>query len=99
MDDIKKTLDDFIVKCPEWIVHKSVEALKTILTDEILRNTRKLHTADPEKWWALYHHGWGTGIRNFLRDKVCLDDQLPSGNWDDYYIQLWEMACGLREML
>jgi hypothetical protein len=32
------------------------------------------------------------GIRNLLRKNVCLDDDLPSGNWDDYYIRLIEKA-------
>lgn len=96
-EDISKVLDDFIRDCPEWIVKKSIEELKNILTDEIIETTKGFHSKDPKTWWATYHHGWGTGIRNYLRDKVCRDDELPSENWDDYYIQLFEMACGIRE--
>jgi hypothetical protein len=96
--DIKEILDDLISKCPKWIIKKSVEELQNLLTDEAIETTKMFHSRDPKTWWAIYHHGWGTGMRNYLRDKVCLDDQLPSGNWDDYYIQLIEMTCGIREM-
>lgn len=94
--DIKVVLDDFILDCPIWIIDKGVEALKTILdANEI----KELHAKDPRTWWALAHHGWGTRVRNFLRDKVCRDEELPSKNWDDYYIQIVEIACGCRERI
>ncbi len=37
------------------------------------------------------HHGWGTGVRNLLR-RAAPDNELPSGNWDDYYAQVIEHA-------
>ena len=74
MEEITQNLNDYLKSCPVWIIEKSVEQLKTILTEEILEQTKNFHKNDPDTWWASYHHGWGTGIRNFLRDKVCLDD-------------------------
>lgn len=57
------------------------------------------------------HHGWGTAIRNLLRDPEygagILDDDLPFApyeggqsyqNWDDFYTQAVEAAVGLREV-
>lgn len=43
-----------------------------------------------------FHFGAGMGIRNELRD-VVKDDELPTGNWDDYYIPAIERAIGVRE--
>lgn len=94
--DIKEVLDDFILDCPVWVIEKGVAALREILDPNEIK---ELHKADPKKWWALGHHGWGTRIRNYLRGKVCLDDELPSKNWDDYYVQLVEIACGVRERI
>jgi hypothetical protein len=60
--------------------------------------------SDTSQWWAGYHHGWGTAIRNLLREEGITDDKLPffkygypseeqpSGNWDDYYIAIVEVA-------
>lgn len=97
-DDIIETLDDFLKDCPLWIINKSVEELKKELPLDVVQEIKNAYKKDPETWWAFYHHGWGTSIRNFLRDKVCKDDELPSGNFDDYYIQLVELACELRTL-
>lgn len=43
------------------------------------------------------HFEYGMKIRNYLREQVCLDADLPSGNWDDYYLTLLEIACDLRK--
>lgn len=95
--NISIQLDALLKACPSWIVEKGVEHLKTILNDSTRGMILIKWHDDPAEWWAFYHHGWGTAIRNSLRDHVCKDDQLPSGNWDDYYIQLVEIACGVRE--
>ena len=98
MKNITKRLDDYFLDCPVWIVNKSVEELKTILDRNEIEQIKEAHKEDPETWWALYHHGWGTAIRNFLRNNVCKDDELPSGNWDDYYIQVVELVCDVRSI-
>lgn len=81
----------------EEIVSKSVESLSTYILPEDKLKIVEEYTKDQETWWALYHHGWGTAIRNHLRDTVCLDDRLPDKNWDDYYIPLVEIVCGIRQ--
>lgn len=42
-----------------------------------------------------FHFHGGMAVRNLLR-KVIRDDELPSGNWDDYYVQALEAAAGKR---
>lgn len=63
----------------------------------------------PATWSA--HHGFGTGIRNLLRNEEygagIKDDELPAApyedgethkNWDDYYVAAIEAAAGLRDV-
>jgi hypothetical protein len=95
--DIEKWFDKCVEECPKWIAEKSVEYLKLFFTDQDKSDITEEWKKDHNKWWALYHHGWGTAIRNNLRDNVCRDDKLPSGNWDDYYIQFVEIALELRK--
>jgi hypothetical protein len=77
------------------IVIKSVVVLNEL--PELLEETRKLYKEDPVHWISPYHFTTGMAMRNLLREKVCRDDQLPSGNWDDVYVQLMEIAAGVRE--
>lgn len=42
------------------------------------------------------HFGWGMHVRNLLRQHGLTDDQVPSGNLDDYYVCLVEEATGMR---
>jgi hypothetical protein len=50
------------------------------------------------KWYTPHHHGWGRVLRNELRNEAgILDEELPSGNWDDYVAVCIEVACGIRE--
>lgn len=49
----------------------------------------------PELEFYSFHFYEGMGIRNFLRKKIP-DSKLPSGNWDDYYIQAVEHAAELE---
>jgi hypothetical protein len=91
-------MDKFMKECPPKIVKESLVALDGILDQVTRARIKEEHKKDPKTWWAFYHHGWGTAVRNALRDKVCLDKELPSGNWDDYYIQIIEIYLGLREL-
>jgi|SRR5690348_2098301 len=94
----EKSHDEYIKELPKDILESSVQVIRAAFDiDTILRISEEYH-ADPEHWWAGYHHGWGTAIRNLLRDKVCRDNKLPSGNWDDVYIPIVEIALGLREV-
>jgi len=95
MKDISKHHDQELSRLSLEIINVSVDKLRELITIKDASKIREEHKKDPDTWWAAYHHGWGTAIRNYLRDKICLDDQLPSGNWDDYYIRLVEKACGI----
>ena len=83
---------------PLWIITKGVGVLRDTITINSGKYIREAYREDPEHWWALSHFTWGMTIRNLLRDKVCLDQELPSRNWDDYYVQLVEIAVGVREV-
>lgn len=71
---------------------------------------RELIKKAPGDWVSPYHHGWGTGIRNYMRE-LYTDDELPNTpydddrgefkNYDDYYIGIVEVALkeGIYHML
>lgn len=64
-----------------------------ILTD--LKNLEKIRAKiqkDPQRWWVGYHHGWGTNIRNMLREGGHGEKELEVANLDDVYIGLVEEA-------
>jgi hypothetical protein len=39
-----------------------------------------------------FHHGWGTGIRNLLRQNGFAETEMGIDNWDDYYAVVVEKA-------
>lgn len=84
----------------EWIIAKSVSVIQKALNYGDVLLIQEHIKENPVFWVAPYHHGWGTAIRNLLRDKVCTDDKLPGSpedkNWDNYYVYLVEVAIGLR---
>lgn len=89
-----------LAELPEDIVERSVEVLRSNLSEEMKLHVFNLHRISPLHWVSEFfmHHGWGTAIRNLLRDEVCLDKDLPSEwGWDDYYTQLVEIAVGARK--
>ena len=49
-----------------------------------------------ELGWRGEHFFVGTQVRNLLRE-VIHDGELPSGNWDEYYVQALEAAAGVRK--
>ena len=85
-------------ECPVWIIEKSVSYLKSIFTESLINDIIRLYKVNPDSWWAEHHFDWGMRVRNALRDGVCSDSILPSGNWDDYYVQMIELACELRSL-
>lgn len=85
-----------LLELSDDIKDSAVQCLRTTLLDETIDEIRSAFGEDKETWWASSHFYWGMSIRNLLRDNVCLDDKLPSGNWDDYYVPLVELACGVR---
>lgn len=75
-------------------------AVKIILDElpaDVMDDLVKRCFVDGEDWYITHHHGWGTSIRNLLRSKGLRDEQVPSGNLDDYYgcavnEAIWEYA-------
>lgn len=96
--NIEEHMNKSLEECPSWIIASAVKYLKETIPEETVEEIRGMWDKDNSTWWAMIHHGWGTSVRNLLRDNVCTDAKLPSGNWDDYYIQMVEVACGLRNM-
>lgn len=107
-DAIKKVLDE-----------ETVELIKAKHAEHGRDWIHYLIDIDPEETPFLYdlgmttmsaHHGWGTGIRNLLRDEEganIRDEDLPPAPyeggveqsiWDDYYVQAVEAAVGLRDV-
>ena len=82
----------------EGIKIKAKIVINDALREEDKENIKQAIKENPIHWIAPYHFNWGMKIRNLLRDKVCLDDQLPSGNWDDYYTYCIEDALGMRNV-
>jgi hypothetical protein len=56
--------------------------------------------AYPDSWYIPHHFGWGMYMRNLLREHGLLDSMLPEGSntWDDYYVELIEIALGFKDM-
>lgn len=80
----------------DYIKNKSVEFLKDNIDEETKEQIVKMYEKESEAFLSFDHWGFGMAIRNGLRENVCLDDDTPSGNWDDYYIELVKMACGIK---
>jgi hypothetical protein len=88
-----------LAELPEWVVEKAVKVLRENLSDESKYRIYEEWKKDNLNWVGLDHHGWGTAIRKLLRKEVCLDDILPSEwGYDDYYLQLVELAVGIRQL-
>ena len=74
--------NDKFEEIPTDILNKAVDLLKSEINDTTKEKIKEDIRDDPLYWFAPYHFGWGMAIRNLLRDKICSDDKLPSGNWD-----------------
>jgi hypothetical protein len=87
--------NDRLAELEPWIVEKAVKVLSEL--HPMMEETRELYKEDPVHWISPYHFSTGMAIRNLLRKEVCTDDQLPTKNWDDAYVQLLEIAAKCRE--
>lgn len=47
---------------------RAVEFLRNDLPADEKATIRRLINKDPATWWAPYYHGWGTAVRNRLRE-------------------------------
>jgi hypothetical protein len=93
---MKKT-ENSLDGCPEWVVGKAVQVLKDHLCKHEVETIQMLYKYCPETWWHEDHRGWGLHIRNLLRREVCSDKEFSfDRSWDDFYVILIEIACGLK---
>ena len=84
---------------PEEVRNQAVEFLKTLFDQETVKEITEAYKEDPEEWWVGHHFFWGMAVRNALRTKAGLsDDLLPDKNWDDYYVPCVELALGFYTM-
>jgi hypothetical protein len=65
---------------------KAVKYLIDHIPDETLRDVKNAMDQNPKEWWIGHHHGFGTGVRNLLREGGF--EGVPS-NW---------MICGLDSL-
>lgn len=89
------------LELPADVRDRCIVHLKKNLDKDTLANIDKKIKEDPHEWWAKpetikniphsFHFYQGMKIRNLLRD-IVLDKELPTGNWDDYYIQAIEQC-------
>ena len=80
---------------PPELVAICVDHIRQELPESTLQDIREQMADDPIHWCSPHHFGWGMSMRNLLRDVVA-DDELPSGNWDDYYVKIIEEAAHVK---
>jgi hypothetical protein len=77
---------------PDDVRQKAVRILKDGWTEAIKASVRQAMEDYGDEWYAGAHFGWGMSVRNYLRNKGISDDQLPTKNWDDYYVEIIQEA-------
>ena len=98
-DYFQKKLDEM----PKDIVLKAVNFLNTWIDNGSKKKISRLIDLYGLNKWAIeqnIHFYWGMEVRNALRSKANLrDDLLPDESWDDYYIQIIEIVVGKRDYI
>lgn len=80
-----------IARCRELPLRLLIEVKEAI--DEFgVEWMQKIHGDTP---YYSFHFYDGMGVRNFLRATIK-DKELPTGNWDDYYVPALECAALLE---
>lgn len=102
----KRIMSDRDLLLPDPLRRNAVIYLRANLHHETLYEVYELWKKNPEDWIhkAYAHHGFGTAIRNILRE-IIKDSELPPvdydgepmKNWDDWYIKVLEEAAGCYE--
>lgn len=88
-----------LAEIPNDVLLKAIRVLSDNIPDYAKKEIREdIDEKGLNEWSYLYHHGWGTSIRNLLRKNGLMDNMLPDGNWDDYYHQIVEIVVGARPM-
>lgn len=78
---------------------RCVSYLRTKIPSEVLCRVYAMYNDDPVNWSVEFHFSAGMAVRNLLRNGGFTDNQLPSGNWDDYYVPILELAAGCWEVV
>ena len=87
------------LELPPDLRQRAITALREMFDPSVEDDIKAEYDRSGEDWWldANIHFHWGMSIRNFLREQGILDNQLPSSNWDDYYLQIIEAAVHIRD--
>lgn len=91
-------LEQKLMEIPKDVLEGTVQLLKKSVPEKLKNLLKEIYKKDPDNWMIPYHFGFGMSIRNVIREGGFPDKKLPDGNWDDYYVQVLEIAIGVREM-
>jgi hypothetical protein len=98
--EMKKYFDARLAEMPADLLRRAVQVIIDFVPVEAKRMIREDFFRFGEHNWIhdgrLGHHGGGRQIRNLFRQHGITDDQLPHECWDDYYVQVVEVALDLR---
>jgi hypothetical protein len=83
-------------KLPPHFVEDVVLYLRDNISKEQLREFRNMAIDDID-WMIQNHLSVGVDVRNLLRKGGWQDRNLPSGNWDDYFAFMIDIASGFRD--
>ena len=78
------------------LVDKAIRAVNKFIPKKDKELIIEAVNKNKYNWSSPYHFQWGMWCRNQFREHVCSDDELPTGNWDDYYVPLVELALSIR---
>jgi len=79
------------------LVDKAIKAVNKFIPKKDKKMIIEAVRKNKYNWSSPYHFQWGMWCRNQFREHVCSDNKLPTGNWDDYYVPLVELALGIRK--
>lgn len=100
-EEFNQQHERYFKEIPKDILHKAVEVFQNDLKEGEKKFLVNLYNSTESHrkalWFVDYHFYEGMGIRNLFRENGLLDDMLPSGNWDDYYVQVMECSIGVRD--
>ncbi|HEY0006207.1 MAG TPA: hypothetical protein VGB17_15615 [Pyrinomonadaceae bacterium] len=100
-----------LAEMPPDVLKRAIAFIRSELPEEVKEDIRRLHAEYGEDWIGEMsvlelpggkgriprgHFEWGMRVRNALRNHGLSDDLLLNLNWDDYYVQVVEIAVGLR---
>lgn len=96
----KAYYDERLKEIPPDVLTRAVDVIRQKVRKDDQERIRADFGRFGEHDWihqgGMGHHGGGMWIRNRLREEGLTDDLLPGNNWDDYYVQVIEVALGLR---